>query len=223
LDVASIIKRGNELAITNRERRAYSVGLQSRILQKEAEVKGKADTLDTYIRAATIIGNVSDENTRATLDRVTGVINRALDVIFREESRSISIKQVMYKNVHPHFVVELTSGGNQVRTFKQSGTGLAQIISFLFTACLVDARKGRKILIMDELLNGLHPYAKQLVRDLLVVLSKRFQFVIVEYGVDVGKQYLVKLKGNTSSVLNYNNNSYYKDIEEDKFKEKPKY
>ena len=187
-----------------------SIGKQLEDIAKELEEKGK--TLEDMIRAATILGNVADENTQFILTKITGVINSALAEMFKEDKRSISIKQTMHRNVYPHFIVELETEEGVKRTFKQSGTGLAQVISFLFTVCLIDARKGRKIMVMDELLNGLHPDAKVIVKNLIKVLSGKFQFVIVEYGVDIGKQYEVVKTNAIADVIPYQGEAYYKDL-----------
>ena len=187
-----------------------SIGKQLEDIAKELEEKGK--TLEDMVRAATILGNVADENTQFILTKITGVINSALAEMFKEDKRSISIKQTMYRNVYPHFVVELETEEGVKRTFKQSGTGLAQVISFLFTVCLIDARKGRKIIVMDELLNGLHPDAKVIVKNLIKVLSGKFQFIIVEYGVDIGKQYEVVKTNAVADVIPYQGEAYYKDL-----------
>ena len=187
-----------------------SIGAQLEALAKELDEKGR--TLEDMVRAATILGNVADENTQFILTKITGVINSALAEMFKEDKRSISIKQTMYRNVYPHFVVELETEEGVKRTFKQSGTGLAQVISFLFTVCLIDARKGRKIIVMDELLNGLHPDAKVIVKNLIKVLSGKFQFIIVEYGVDIGKQYEVVKTNAVADVIPYQGEAYYKDL-----------
>ena len=186
------------------------IRLQLEEVTKELEEKGQ--TLEDMIRAATILGNVADENTQSVLTKITGIINSALAEMFKEDKRSISIKQTMYRNVYPHFVVELETEEGIKRSFKQSGTGLAQVISFLFTVCLIDARKGRQLVVMDELLNGLHPDAKIIIKNLIKVLSNNFQFVIVEYGVDIGKQYEVVKTNAVADVIPYQGEAYYKDL-----------
>ena len=86
-------------------------------------------------------------------------------------------------------------------------------ISFLFLVCLVDARGGRKLIIMDEILNGLHPSAKGIIYDIIMALNKRFQFVIIEYGLDIGKQYMLQNDhGNVTVTALDSTKKYYRDI-----------
>ena len=199
-DYKDLINTARNRSAAEREKIRIVNDLIERIKVLEEENKNLDEKFGTYCRASSILGTVADKNTETKISAITGVINRALALLFPDGSRSITLKQTMWRNVYPHFNVELKVEGGKTRTFKQSGTGLAQVVSFLFTACLIDARGGRKIMIMDELLNGLHPDAKGIVKDLMLALSDKFQFIIVEYGLTIGKEYVVHKEGSTSSV-----------------------
>ena len=133
LNVQELISKGNTLEITHKERRVIATNLynQADALKKEID-KTSAD-LQTYICACNLLGEVSDETTQDTLDKISGVINKALGVLFPTDSRTVRISKSMYREVHPHFNVDLITENGVVRSFKQSGSGLAQVISFLFT------------------------------------------------------------------------------------------
>ena len=47
---------------------------------------------------------------------------------------------------------------------------------------------------------------------MIKVLSDKFQFVIVEYGVDIGKQYEVVKTSSVADVIPYQGEAYYKDL-----------
>ena len=196
--------------LVNREltKREMVDNLCKKIIDMEAQCKELDNKFNIYCRASSILGSVADKNTEAKISAITGVINKALAILFPDGSRSIELTQKMHNNAYPHFLVTLKVEDGQTRSFKQSGTGLAQIISFLFTACLIDSRGGRKVMVMDELLNGLHPDAKGIVKDLILALCDKFQFIIVEYGMNIGKQYEV-VKENGVSSISAINREYY--------------
>lgn len=189
------------------------------------EIKEKAQQLDEMIRAAAILGTVADEHTHTFLRRITDTINAALGDIFKDDKRMVHITQIMYHNSHPHFILELETEDGIKRSFKQSGTGLGQIVSFLFTVCLILARKGRKIIVMDELLNGLHPDAKEIIKFVIYTLKEKngVQFVLVEYGMDIGKQYQVVKNSSIARVSEYEGGTYYRDMfsDDDNVEESP--
>lgn len=191
-----------------RAKRQMVDDLCNRIIALEESNKALDAKYGVYCRASSILGSVADKNTETKISAITGVINKALALLFPDGSRKIELRQSMYRNAYPHFNVTLMVEDDKVRTFKQSGTGLAQVVSFLFTACLIDARGGRKIMVMDELLNGLHPDAKGVVKDLMLALSDKFQFVIVEYGLNIGKQYEVVKVGGTSTITPVDHDYY---------------
>ena len=200
MNVNELVKESRLLVNTERTKRKMVDDLCKRIMTMEAQCKELDNKFNVYCRASSILGSVADKNTETKISAITGVINKALAILFPDGSRSIELTQKMHNNAYPHFIVTLKVEDGQTRTFKQSSTGLAQVISFLFTACLIDARGGRKIMVMDELLNGLHPDAKGIVKDLMLALCDKFQFVIVEYGMNIGKQYEVVKTGGVSTI-----------------------
>lgn len=218
-ELEEVVEKGTEMIKEEKRKTQEKAVLKAEIEELSSKIDLKGKYIDDLMRAAIIVGNVADENTRKTLEHITGVINSALQVLFKEDKRRISIKQVPYRNIYTHFVVELVTETGVKRSFKQSGTGLAQVISFLFTVCLIDARKGRKIMVMDELLNGLHPTAKKVVKGVMEVLSDRFQFVVVEYGMDIGREFEVLKEGSEASVFRVEDDDYYRELNKKQMEE----
>lgn len=182
--------------------------LKAKIDACDSEKKRIAEELDKYVRAITLVGNVSDENITATLNNITGVINRALAILFKDK-RQVSIEKIMHNNTYPHFNVVLRVEDGSIRTFDQSGSGLAEVISFLYDVCLIDLRGGRKIIVADEIMNGLHPSAKELIKELMLAMTPKFKFIITEYMLDIGTQYEVIKTDGTAEVVKVPDGNYY--------------
>lgn len=178
------------------------------------EVKARIDALveklskmntqyANMLEAQQLLTTVSDENTSLVLDYITGIINKTLGELFPHDSRRIFLQKTMYQGQHAHITVKLTGTNGKVRDLTlQSGTGLRQVISFLFVLCLIEIRKGRRLLLADELLNGMHPVAKRLVCNIIQIFAEEgFQFIFVEYGVNaLGRIYLVEKPGEIATV-----------------------
>lgn len=178
------------------------------------DIKANIDVLTTklndmniqyvnMVEAQQLLTTVSDANTTAVLDYITGVINKTLGELFPHDSRRIYLEKTMYQGQHAHINIKLTGTNGKTRDLTlQSGTGLRQVISFLFVLSLIEIRKGRRLLIADELLSGLHPEAKRITTDIIKIFAEEgFQFAFVEYGVnDLGKVYLVEKPGAVATV-----------------------
>lgn len=178
------------------------------------DIKANIDVLTTklndmniqyvnMIEAQQLLTTVSDSNTTAVLDYITGIINKTLGELFPHDSRRIYLEKSMYQGQHAHINIKLTGTNGKIRDLTlQSGTGLRQVISFLFVLSLIEIRKGRRLLIADELLSGLHPEAKRIVTDIISIFAEEgFQFAFVEYGVNnLGKVYLVEKPGAVATV-----------------------
>lgn len=164
------------------------------------------------LEAQQLLATVSDNNTTAVLDYITGIINKALSELFPHDVRRVYLEKTLRAGQHAHINVKLENSEGKSRDLVlQSGTGLRQVISFLFVLSLIEIRKGRRILIMDELLSGLHQEAKGIITDIIKIFADDgFQFIIIEYGVDdLGKIYLVE-KPNSKATIHplegeYNN------------------
>ena len=164
------------------------------------------------LEAQKLLTTVSDDNTTAVLDYITGIINKALGELFPYDKQRIYLEKKMHGGQHAHIVVNLeTEDGKERSLTLQTGTGLRQIISFLFILSLIEIRKTRKILLMDELLSGLHDDAKAIIVDIMKIFAEEgFQFIMVEYGIDTyGKIYLVEKPNKEATVTplegEYNN------------------
>lgn len=155
------------------------------------------------LEAQQLLTTVSDSNTTAVLDYITGIINKTLGELFPHDTRRIYLEKTMYREQHAHINITLQGTNGVTRDLElQSGTGIRQVISFLFQLCLIEIRKGRRLLIADELLSGLHPEAKRVISDIIQIFAEDgFQFVFVEYGLDkLGKIYLVEKPNNIATV-----------------------
>lgn len=168
-----------------------------------AKLEDMNNTYAVMLEAQQLLTTVSDQNTTAVLDYITGIINKTLKELFPHDMRRIYLEKTMYQQKYAHINIKLTGSNGRTRDLTmQSGTGLKQVISFLFVISLIEIRKGRRILLADELLNGLHPEAKRIVSDVITIFAEEgFQFAFVEYGIDDrGKIYLVEKPGAVATV-----------------------
>ena len=177
--------------------------IEQEIIEKEKELKEMEAKYVDMVEALSVLSTVSDDNTKAVLDYITGVINKALKEIFPYDTRRIYLEKRLHAGQYTHINVILEDGSGHKRNMAlQSGTGLRQIVSFLYAISLIEIRKGRRIFIMDELLSGLHKEAKDIIMSIMKIFAEEgFQFVMVEYGVDdVGKIYLVEKPNGVATV-----------------------
>lgn len=155
-------------------------------------------------QAQQLLATVADENATMVLGRVTQIINSALAEIFPSDVRTISMERKLHGNKHPHINVVLrTSDGSTRDMVLQSGSGLREIVSFMYRIILIEVTGKRKLVMMDELLRGVHKDAIKVVTDFMEMFAgEGFQFIYVEYGIpeDFGKMYEVIKEGRTARV-----------------------
>lgn len=184
--------------------------LLHRLSDRRAEVKEKEEEYNNLVDASKLIATVADKQSMDTLDYITSVINKTLGELFKSDTRRIYLKKQMHAGRYAHLKVLLTDAeGVEYDMLLQSGTGLRQVISFLFCLCLIQISGGRKVFIQDELLGGTHGAAKEVLKQIIKIFAKDFQFIMIEYGFDdIGKIYNVEKPGKTSYVYDLDGEDY---------------
>lgn len=190
------------------------VKLEAREKQLLEDLKSSQTLYVNMLDAQKLLSAISDENTTKTLDFVTGMVNKVLSEMFVVDTPRIILTKRLYAGSKPHINVELIDGnGNTLDMSLQAGAGISQVVSFMFAICLIEIRKGRRLLIMDERLNGLHFAAKRVLSEVIKIFAKGgFQFIFVEYGLNtLGKIYNVEKRGDDSKLVSLENGQEYSD------------
>ncbi len=198
--------------------------LKRDIATKRSLLKKKEKLLDSlrenqalYVRminAQKLLSAVSDENTEQTLAFITGMVNKVLSEIFPNSPKRIQLKKKLFAGSKPHInVILVNDEGIELELDLQEGDGIKQIISIMYVICLIEIRKGRRLLILDERLNGLHSRAKKVLAEILKIFADGgFQFIFIEYSLDdLGKIYNIENR-NGKSVPVFIENGYVDDL-----------
>lgn len=202
---------------------ASHIGVVKKALKEKSSLEAKQKKLYQDIRdnqqeyvnmldAMKLLSAISDENTEKTLDFITSMVNKVLSEMFKTDTPKIILTKKLYGGVKPHINVELIDGnGNTLDMALQSGAGISQVVSFMYAICLIEIRKGRRLLIMDERLNGLHKEAKRIITEVIKIFAKGgFQFIFVEYGLNnLGKIYNVEKRGDESNIVSLEKGQEY--------------
>lgn len=202
----------NALLATMREQKRSRDQMVSALIRNHKQLEKAIEEFNTLQDAQQVLTTVSEENTTAVLDFITEVINRTLGEIFKGDRREIKLKKSVRSGKYVHITVDLvTSEGISRSLTLQSGTGLRQIVSFLYILSLIEVRKDRRLVMMDEILSGLHSQAKAVITEIISLFADSgFQFIMVEYGInDLGKIYNVEKPGSIARVYSLEEGQEY--------------
>ena len=128
-------------------------------------------------------------------------VNSLLDKMFTDCERKIRLTQkTVGKN--PTLSVEVIADG-QVRDLSESGHGIAQIVSLVCVICLIVLNGSRRLVVLDEVLNGVSIQNKAALSEALWAFTEiGFQFIICEHAFvpEGAKVYEVVNNGGVSSI-----------------------
>lgn len=170
--------------VVNERLRATHLETIARLELKKEE---RIQSIETLEKALMVFQNVSDERNRSAKEALEKVINWALSKVFSSDVQSYEFQIDERADGRSGRVMELSlkdlNTGHSRSLSDQSGTALAQIVSFLIILTVIKFSNTSKILVLDEVFSGLEDETMILMfSDILASLSDNegFQIFIVE-------------------------------------------
>ena len=143
-------------------------------------------------------------------------VNGLLDKMFTDCERKIRLTQKMVGK-NPTLAVEVIADG-VTRDLSESGHGIAQIVSLVCVICLIVLNGSRRLVVLDEVLNGVSIQNKPALSEALWAFTEiGFQFIICEHAFipDGARVYnIVNTDGVSSIARTYIQGEETSEIEE---------
>lgn len=172
-----------------------NIELYKNLIQEENDYATRVNNTNEALQ---ILAAANDKASIEVLTYIANVINQALNRMFTTSAYKLSFRQATHGGKTPIIHAELhetkVDGDVILLDFDlQAGNGISQIISFLFTLSVIELTGVRQFIMLDETLKGFNPQALEIVIDIITVFAQHgFQFVMVEYDMNMGKLYLVE-------------------------------
>lgn len=167
---------------------------------KERIQKNIQDDLNTYVakqedlvervrvdeESIEVFKSVVDTRNKSAKDKLESMLNFALQNIPLENDYTLEIEEFNTKRSGREFAIKLfDKKANKTRGIRtQSGTAVAQIVSFLMRIVVISFSGSRRLLVIDENLSGLQDKETiNMFGEILVALAKNenFQIIMVEH------------------------------------------
>lgn len=172
-----------EQEVNVRVRKSHEEMVERLELTKEEKILA----LENLEKALLVFQKVSDERNKTAKDAMEHVVNWALSKVFSSEVQSYEFKIEERADSRSGRVMELylndLNTGHVRSLSDQSGTALAQIVSFLMILTVIKFSNSSKILVLDEVFSGLEDTEMiMMFSDILTSLARNdgFQIFIVE-------------------------------------------
>lgn len=143
-----------------------------------------------YKKATEVFKKISDTRNEEAKEVLEDVLNWALENIDLEQNYVARLEEKESGRSGKELSIILidTDTGRERSIRSQTGTAIAQIVSFLMNIIIIKFSGSSKIMVLDEVFSGLQD--KETIRmfgEILVALSvnEGFQFIIVEHKSDL--------------------------------------
>ena len=177
--------RLNELVESNKVKCAEKQSYFDEFADAIKKLEQAVEDYNTLSSAGNLLNKIADGRVKKAIDFIATAVNDALLKVFKDDFKQIKVEISSHMDAYPQLNFVLQNPDGMKRNLKtQEGDGLGQIISLLATMCLLYISGGRRFMLLDEVLNGLHPNALELIDEILTVFEDRlgFQFLMINHG-----------------------------------------
>lgn len=192
-----LLARGTTLIHENKVKEKDKLELMYEVKELNASITEDNKELNQIIDAGNLLTKLADSRVKKALDFIVKIINDTLIKLFPNDFKAIQVEMDAYHETYPQMRLKLITANDKVRSLKtQEGNGVSQIVSLLYIICLIYISGYRRFVHIDEVLNGLHPDAWELIDDILKLFEEKldFQFIITQHGYEPKNGRVVYLK-----------------------------
>lgn len=186
LKVESILKECDNRRESVKLLRRQSETIENTVKKYESDIEDKTNERMLCEKASTLFKSIADDRNREAKKQIEEVLNYALSSIPLEQNYVARLEEVASKRSGKELTVILTDRDTGYeRTIKnQTGTWIAQVISFILTMIIIKFSGSSRIMILDEVFTGMED--REMVHmfgDILTALAKNegFQLFMVEH------------------------------------------
>ena len=180
-DVAMCLGEINKILSENELKRRMLKEYEDDIIKINSLKEEVSEEIAEIKMCINILQKISDERNEQGRRYIEDLINSALNSIFPDRDYSIYIDEYVH-GTRKHMKV-LLSEGSITRELKFShGTGIKQIISFIFNVALIVFKGSSRFIFLDETLASVSAFKSEVMSDLLTSLMEKnhFQFFIID-------------------------------------------
>jgi len=177
-----------------------------RLKERAAESEDKAQELEqeqmVVEKALRLIIEAGDLIAEDSYRFIMRSVNSLLEKMFTDCTRQIRLTQKMVGK-NPTLSVEVIADGEARDLAESSGHGIAQIVSLVCVICLIVLNGSRRIVVLDEVLNGVAVQNRPALSEALWAFTEiGFQFLICDHAFipDGAKVYHFVNNDGTSSI-----------------------
>ena len=152
--------------------------------------------------ALEILTYLQDTVRNQGLQHVTTTMNKVIAAAYPHQPLTVSFEQTLHGGKNPHLNLILTDPQGHARQLAiQEGHGLQQVISLIFTLCVLEMTKVRPLLILDEVMNALNQDTLAIMDTILHAFANTgMQIIVIEHAYQGGYIIEATHDGNQTSL-----------------------